>query len=717
MPAQCPRLASQKSFPWFGKLLAKSRLVLWWVLFILSSITSALPSSLHGDWVGNPAIAEARLIAAVTGTGDLLSLPLGLEFRLAAGWKIYWRTPGEAGLPPTLNLKAADASPIVTNINWPIPKRFNAFGFDNFGYENSVILPIDLTGHGRGRNVQLSGELEALVCANICVPLHGEISITVPYGPALASTGSQAIARFAAMVPRESTGQSIDLRAAWQDKGGLFMRFNTPLNVEDIFIEGVDGVSFKKPRTSGDDIFIPIAGKNVPDLTGRTITATIIAENAFLERQYLISPKIAEVSSSANGWTMVLFALLGGAILNLMPCVLPVLAIKISSLVGSLGQHRQLVRIRFLATTLGIIASFLLLATILAGMRMVGAQIGWGIQFQSPLFLTGMVVVIGIFVLTILDRLILPVPAFAQRLAQRLTQRSVSPSFSRVLIGDFSTGMLATILATPCSAPFVGVAVGFALTGSVVELFGIFLALGIGLAFPWLLIMAVPDMISVLPKPGSWIIWLKRALATLLVGTAFWLISILIVVVGMPIAILISLIIALMMVGLTRKKSNLSGLMLFAGISALSALLLIKPTSLNPDRFTVNPSVDTSSELVWQKWQPGLVNTLVADDKIVFVDVTAAWCLTCKLNKTLVLDKAPVAPYFLQLVDTGKLVLLRADWTRPNDAIAEYLASYQRYGIPFNVIYGSAVPKGVQLNEILTAKDLFAAFGQALDGS
>ena len=185
----------------------------------------------------------------------------------------------------------------------------------------------------------------------------------------------------------------------------------------------------------------------------------------------------------------------------------------------------------------------------------------------------------------------------------------------------------------------------------------------------------------------------------------------------MPIAILISLIIALMMVGLTRKKSNLSGLMLFAGISALSALLLIKPTSLNPDRFTVNPSVDTSSELVWQKWQPGLVNTLVADDKIVFVDVTAAWCLTCKLNKTLVLDKAPVAPYFLQLVDTGKLVLLRADWTRPNDAIAEYLASYQRYGIPFNVIYGSAVPKGVQLNEILTAKDLFAAFGQALDGS
>ena len=179
-----------------------------------------------GPWVGDPAIGEARLVSAVTGTGDLQELPLGLEFRLAPGWKIYWRTPGEAGLPPRLELQLASGHAVTNDIHWPVPKRFDAFGFDNFGYDNKVILPITLRGHPKGAAVQIIGQMEALACADICVPFTGKIGLTIADGPATASRHAMEIARYRAKIPRSSGASPIQVEAIWQDGNKLQVKFD-----------------------------------------------------------------------------------------------------------------------------------------------------------------------------------------------------------------------------------------------------------------------------------------------------------------------------------------------------------------------------------------------------------------------------------------------------------------------------------------------------------
>jgi suppressor for copper-sensitivity B len=420
-------------------------------------------------------------------------------------------------------------------------------------------------------------------------------------------------------------------------------------------------------------------------------------------------------------------AWLGGLILNLMPCVLPVLAIKLGSVIESAGQQKSLVRIRFLAAAAGIVTSFILLAAALAAMRLAGAQIGWGIQFQSPLFLSVMMLLLGVFVLAMLDRLVLPVPAFAHRLTGGFGE-AASPR--RLAAGDFLTGVLATIMATPCSAPFVGVAVGVALTGSIAELFGIFIALGMGLATPWMLIMLAPGLISALPKPGPWMVWLKRILALLLAGTALWLGSILFAITGGLMTGLLTAGVIMIIIGLSatsravsRPLQRLSPRLL----SLVGAVLVVELLAAPPQLLTMlGPKMaanyrqtndDGGVSVVWQDWQPAMIGPLVDSGKTVFVDVTAAWCITCTANKSLVIEQSPVAPYLRRLVDAGQLVLLQADWTRPNDDIVAFLASYQRYGIPFNIVYGPHALDGIQLGELLTSDAVLAALNKAMTGS
>ena len=223
-----------------------ARLVLFFVFFGAASLPAAA-SGLYSNWVGDPSIGQARLISAVMARGDLDHLPLGLEFRLAPKWKIYWRTPGEAGLPPSIDL-LADGDPLESRIKWPVPKRFNAFGFDNYGYDNIVILPLDVSGFAAGGPLQLSGQIDALVCAEICVPLSGAVKMTIPAGPAVPSVDAQAIAQAAALVPRRGGNTSLVPDHVWQAADALYMRFAAPVPIDDIFIEGIEGVAFKRPR-------------------------------------------------------------------------------------------------------------------------------------------------------------------------------------------------------------------------------------------------------------------------------------------------------------------------------------------------------------------------------------------------------------------------------------------------------------------------------------
>ena len=663
-----------------------------------------------GAWVGDPAYGEVRLVSAVSAMGNLQELPLGLEFRLAPGWKIYWRTPGEAGLPPTIDLQMANGAPLQSQIEWPVPKRFNAFGFDNFGYADAVILPVAVRGYDRGAALQIRGQVEALVCSDICVPLAGALRLDLADGPAEPSSMAMVIAQFAAKVPRIDAPSPIKIATAWQSGSQLKIGFAaTSQPVTEIFVEGPAGIAFKQPVFANNIAVIDVEGDLKTPLAGQTIDLTVIAGDDFTTQSIIVAkdaplagsfaagkPMPTDAGAMAQFWTVIGFAFLGGLILNLMPCVLPVLAIKLAAIIEASGQSRGFVRLRFGAGAMGILSSFAILAAGLAALRLAGGQIGWGIQFQSPVFLAIMLLVLGLFTLNMLDRFFLPIPAFLQASFRGDGQNTNGQNTNQqarpaILFGDFMAGMLATLLATPCSAPFVGSAVTVALTGDMAQLFAVFMAMGAGLAAPWGLVVLFPALVGFLPRPGHWMVWLKRGLAGLLIATMIWLGWLLQTIQGGPAALLLFFLIGFVLLAiLCRQKIGilLAGAGLFAGLAFLPAPAIVAPQA---------------NGLVWQVWSNDASAAARAEGKLVFVDVTADWCITCKANKALVLETAPIAPMLAALVDDGKLVMLKADWTRPDPRIAAFLASHDRFGIPFNIIYGPKAPEGVLLGELLRA--------------
>ena len=658
-----------------------------------------------GAWVGDPAFGEVRLISAVSAMGSLKELPLGLEFRLAPGWKIYWRTPGEAGLPPTLDLQMANGAPLQSQIEWPVPKRFNVFGFDNFGYSDAVILPVAVRGHDRGAALQLRGQIEALICSDICVPLAGALRLDLADGPAEPSSMAMTIAQFAAKVPRINAPSQIKIETAWQSGSQLKIGFaNTSQPVTEIFVEGPADIAFKRPVFDNNIAVIDLEGGLKTPLAGLTVDLTVIAGDDFTTQSIMVEkdaplaesfaagkPEPSDASTMVQFWTVIGFAFLGGLILNLMPCVLPVLAIKLAAIIEASGQSRGFVRLRFGAGAMGILSSFAILAAGLAALRLAGGQIGWGIQFQSPVFLAIMMLVLGLFTLNMLDRFFLPIPAFLQASFRGDGQNTSSEARPAILFGDFMAGMLATLLATPCSAPFVGSAVTVAFTGDMAQLFAVFMAMGAGLATPWGLVVLFPALVGLLPRPGHWMVWLKRGLAGLLIATMIWLGWLMQTIQGGPAALLLLGLIGFVLLAiLFRQKIGilLAGACLFAGLVLLPAPGVVAPQA---------------NGLGWQVWSDDASAAARAEGKLVFVDVTADWCITCKANKALVLETAPIAPVLAALVDDGKLVMLKADWTRPNPRIAAFLASHDRFGIPFNIIYGPKASEGVLLGELLQA--------------
>ena len=711
-----------------GQIKVIYRLLAGWFMALLF-VTLGIASPLHaasqsniamGAWVGDPAYGEVRLVSAVSAMGNLEELPLGLEFRLAPGWKIYWRTPGEAGLPPTIDLQMANGAPLQSWIKWPVPKRFNAFGFDNFGYADAVILPVAVRGYDRGAALQLRGQIEALVCSDICVPLAGALRLDLADGPAEPSSMAMTIAQFAAKVPRIDAPSPIKIETAWQSGSQLKIGFTaTSQPVTEIFVEGPAGIAFKQPVFANNIAVIDLEGDLKTPLAGQTVDLTVIASDDFTMQSIMVQKDAPLAGSFATGkpvptdasamvqfWKVIGFAFLGGLILNLMPCVLPVLAIKLAAIIEASGQSRGFVRLRFGAGAMGILSSFAILAAGLAALRLAGEQIGWGIQFQSPVFLAMMMLVLGLFTLNMLDRFFLPIPAFLQASFRGNGQNASGQNANwqnangqntsgearpAILFGDFMGGMLATLLATPCSAPFVGSAVTVALTGDMAQLFAVFMAMGTGLASPWGLVVLFPVLVGFLPRPGHWMVWLKRGLAGLLIATMIWLGLLMQTIQGGPAALLLLGLIGFVLLAvLFRQKIGilLAGAGLFAGLAFLPAPAIVAPQA---------------NGLVWQVWSDDASAAARAEGMLVFVDVTADWCITCKANKALVLETAPISPMLAALVDDGKLVMLKADWTRPDPRIAAFLASHDRFGIPFNIIYGPKASEGVLLGELLRA--------------
>ncbi len=655
------------------------------------------------DWASTEQ-AKLRLVSAMTAAGAG-TVSLGLDIVLAPGWKTYWRSPGDAGMPVTIdwsgstNLASAATS-------WPLPRRFTLFGLDTFGYEDEVVLPVEAKAKDPARPLSLRAAVNYLVCEKICIPHTARLALDLPAGQAGASDFAQLIDRFASRVPGDGSAHGLKLvsaeAAGSEGQPQLIVKIDSalPLQHPDLIVEGPAGLYFPAPRAtlSADRLHATMTldvrrDAEAPPLAGTPIVLTVGDGDRGLEARAMPA-----AAGAASLLPALIAALLGGLILNLMPCVLPVLSLKLLAFVGHGGAQRRRVRLSFLASTAGVLASFLVLASGLSLLRAAGVAVGWGLQFQQPDFLAGMALLLTLLAGNLWGWFELPLPGFAGRLSQAADRQ-------HGLIGDFLTGGLATLLATPCTAPFLTTAVGFALAGGTRETFVIFAALGVGMAAPYLLVALWPGMATRLPKPGHWMVRLKRILGIAMGASALWLLYVLTRQVGHMATIVSAIALAVVAVFLALRR--LQPRLRRAGLVGASLVALLSPSVL-----ASAPALRMASDPAWQRFSEEALAKLVGEGKVVLVDVTADWCINCQVNKTLVLDRGWVADQ----IAAGKVVALKADWTRPDPAIARYLASFGRYGIPFSAVYGPGARQGLPLPTVLSESAVREAVGQAGGG-
>ena len=666
------------------------------VALFLSSVLPARAMAAASDWADS-AEASVRLVSAVDAVGDLSELRLGLEVVLKPGWKTYWRSPGDGGLPPSLDWEGSE-NVADTEIQFPAPKRFAILGIDSVGYENAVIYPIRLTPGKPGEPVVADLSLDFLTCKEICIPQQANVSMTLPSGTAEPSEQAFSLNQAYGKVPAPSMPgfdvAKAEIAAGAGARWWLQLTTTTALTAPDAFVESPDpAFSFGPPQRLGPTLLrLPVlyAGTDPSALVSNALTVTLTDGDQAIEDEVIVTGSaIAPIDLWA--WAVILVtAFAGGLILNLMPCVLPVLSIKLMSVVRYGGGSADSARTSFLATAAGILFSFAALAGAAIVLKSAGVAVGWGIQFQEPVFIVFMAMVCTLFAANLWGIFEMPLPAALGRLGAGQA-------------GSFVTGFFATLLATPCSAPFVGTAVAFALSQGWVETAVIFLAMGLGLATPYLIVAARPQLATALPKPGRWMIWVRAVLGFALAATAIWLGSILWSLAGQTAALGLAVVAGGLLIWLAvpvgRLRMPVAGVLIAASLALPSILALQAPAGNG------KAAVENA---VWMTFSQDYLADLVANGRTVMVDVTADWCITCKANKAAVLNRGEV----MRMLEND-VAALRADWTKPDPAIQAYLASFGRYGIPFNAVYGPGAPGGIALPEILTESAVLEAFEQA----
>ncbi|WP_162200099.1 protein-disulfide reductase DsbD family protein [Kiloniella spongiae] len=655
--------------------------------------------------------SRVRMVTGQETLGETGKVMLGLQFELKEGWKTYWRSPGDAGFPVSLDL--AESNNLKSwQFYWPVPHRFMLFGLQTFGYSKEVVFPFEIQAEDPQKDVTLRGTASYLLCKEICIPFDADVTIRIPAGEAFPSLEAGIVDTYVNRVPGLGAEVGFDITDSFLVGNGenLVLKVygsakDQGFQKPDVIVEGPPGFSFSAPEVIIDDggakaefiIPVSIAKEAKGVLEGKQITLSLVDGAKGTELKTVSKYKDVPIGTSSGilAFLPILgLALVGGFILNLMPCVLPVLSLKLMSVIKHEKSDYQGIRSSFVATSFGILTSFWILAAAASLLKVAGFSVGWGIQFQQPLFLIAMSGIVSLFAANLFGWFEFLVPG-------GVINRAVNASDKKGISGDFLKGMFATLLATPCSAPFLGTAVGFALARGTWEIFAIFTFLGIGMSLPYLIVAAKPRLASFLPKPGTWMIWLKSVLGLLLLGTVAWLLSVLFVQVGWVATTLVTVLLALGMAILAVKSLTI-------GKRAVAISLLAILSLAVPYKFSVS-SEKASVSAYWLPFAQEQIATEVNNGKIVFVDVTADWCITCQVNKKLVLEQDEIE----SLLQKEDVLPMQADWTLPNETITAYLESYNRYGIPFNIIYGPGAPEGIVLSELLTIDEVLSVFEQA----
>jgi len=678
------------------------------VLFLcLFSLTAQAAQS---DVAFDPAakVASVQLISSSNAVNGAKVLTLGLRVKLDDDWKTYWSSPGLAGAPPSIDWQGSEN---LTSVQWlwPTPSRMMVYDVETYGYKHEVIFPILVTVTDTTKPLELTAKATLLVCREVCIRTQMNVSFSLPaLGNAVDLASSELIKPYMADIPVSLDGSSasVDL-IGWDAASSQLVVELTGIteSVVDGFVEGVDFTLFSQPEISqkADKVRLVMSAEDMAGTParldpGQQLQITLTFDKGGLVFSDTFTPTI--VASSLPSWIyMLLLAVVGGFILNLMPCVLPVLSIKLLSVVESSQESTAQRRVNFLLSAAGIFVAFWLLAGLFIGLKAAGIGFGWGVQFQSPLFLLVMIPVLILFALNLLDKFDIQLPQFMMNRMANAKQ------------GHFYQGIFAVLLATPCSAPFLGTAVAFALAGSSWQIMMIFTGLAFGLALPYLLIAAWPKMINVMPKPGMWMVRFRQALAVMLLLTLIWLIWLLQVHVSAVLWLIVIIVLISLVAALYFRPSSKTSILVLVGYLALSHVVFWYPQIFAGDTLNANEQVNrnTESGIHWQSFAPEKIPQYVAEGKTVFLDITADWCITCVVNERGVLARTDIT----ELLNADHVIAMRGDWTQPDGDVEAYLKRYGRYAIPFNQVFGPALPRGKLLPELLTKDTVKSALLQA----
>jgi len=661
--------------------------------------------------------ATVSLVSESASVSPGQEVRIGLRQRLAPHWHTYWKNPGDAGSPPNIEFTLPDGA-TVGEIAWPGPDRFLIGPVASFGYEDEIVFPMTLSvPHNAqpGTRLRIEASADWVVCEKECIPEEGKFRLDLPVEAAARPASAEILAAFKIADARQPQ------TAPWKTSMTTSGETGLQLRVEG---EGISSQTVRSalyfPNTWG---VVDHVAEQTLKVEDRVLTLSLLKGQSFSpgpsagllavtdgggEKRWFaldVAPAgasaILDAPSTLPLWQMALFALIGGLILNLMPCVFPVLAIKATAVASMSGSDRREVRLSGVFYTLGVLAAFMALALALLAVRAGGNAVGWGFQFQSPLFVAAMcwlMLAIGLNLSGVFE------------IGSSLAGAGQSLADRKGHAGSFFTGLLAVIVATPCTAPFMGAAIGSALAAPAFYSLIVFAMMGIGLALPFLLLGIFPAIAQKLPRPGAWMVRLRQGMAFPMYATAAWLVWVLTQQAGesglrmvLAGAVLVGL--GAWLVGLSQhgvKRVWLPrgfALIVAAGLIGLAAALHY----VNPVEATKEQNASSDAE----PYSAERLAALRAEGKPVFVNMTAAWCITCLVNERTTLSTAAVQ----QAMQEHGVVYMKGDWTNRDPAITAFLQSFQRDGLPFYAFY-PAGKEPVALPPVLTQAIVTDTFKQ-----
>ncbi|MGD1062463.1 MAG: thioredoxin family protein [Terracidiphilus sp.] len=718
------------------------------LIFALIAVLAAVPLAFAASNSADVAHLHVQLVVPNQNLNTGTPVNAGLYFKLESGWHVYWKNAGDSGEPPHIQW-TLPAGITASAMQFPAPQRLPLGPLMDFGYENEVLFPFTVKAAATAKpgSAVLHAKADWLVCREVCIPGKAELDQNVnvvsraPVVNLISPSDQELWNRLANALPKALPSSDTAIFQPTPTGFRLAVTTGKRETEAEFFPEDEDILDNPAPQTVTSTAagFVldlkkdanltsgPAQLKGVLELAGGrnyeiaatpgTVAAPPAAPALSLPGT-VVAPPAAPAFSFAALASTVFFAFLGGLLLNLMPCVFPVLFLKGLALVQSGAEERHKLRAHGLVYTAGILVSFWALVALLLVLRAAGATLGWGFQFQSPVFLALMAALLFFLGLSLAGQFEIGLTLTSAGGALVTENGAAKQGYA----GSFFTGVLAVIVATPCTAPFMGAAIGYALAQTAAVTFAIFTALALGLAAPYIALTLQPAWTRVLPKPGVWMEILKQAVSVPIFGTVIWLTWVVAEAYGAN--LLLALLSIFLLLGIAgwflgrwpaqRWSTLVAALLLLTVLVACVTApreLAEAPATLSAQ--LSSESFAARSAAAWQPWSAVGVQHALAAGQPVFVDFTATWCLSCQVNERIALSQ----PEVMQAFGAKNVALFKADWTREDPAITQELTALGRSGVPVYALYSPGENNPRLLPQVLTPGIVLDAINELSSGA